>query len=51
MSKPREQRDVGAAEASVPSVKEILDGVAAEVGLLGAYDETFTPGQARMMRI
>lgn len=50
MSKPREQGDLGAAKASVPSVKEILDGVDAEAGLLGAYDDTSTPGQGRMLR-
>lgn len=36
--------------STVPSVKEILDGVATEAGLLGAFDETFTSGQARLIR-
>lgn len=51
MSKPREPESVGAAAATVPSVKEILDGIATEAGLLGAFDETFTTGQAKVYKV
>ena len=47
MDKLREPGDANAAAhlGLVPSVKEILDEVAAEAGLLpGSLDDTFTPG-------
>lgn len=47
MNEPRESRDTDAAAGfgPVPSVNEILDGLAVEAGLLpGSFDDTFIPG-------
>lgn len=54
MNAPREPRDADASAnlELMPSVKEILDGVAADAGLLpGAMDATFTPGQKRATEV
>ncbi|CAM9610649.1 unnamed protein product, partial [Ectocarpus fasciculatus] len=51
MSSPREPGDTIAAAGVVPSVKEILDKVAVEAGLLGgAFEDDFTPDEDEAAR-
>lgn len=47
MSGPRELRGIAAVDGAVPSVKEILDGIAAEAGLCSfdADVDSFAPGE------
>lgn len=52
MNEPRQPGDTDSAAGLglVPSVNEILDGVAVEAGLSpGSFDETFTPGEKRQI--